>query len=162
MIDMNTQTQSDRACFIAASVIDAIDAAIAPARRRRVEGIAYLLGRTDGLQTCLLACVPVEARCTRGSFFVSAKEMVRVVNTANDLGLQVAGQIHTHPSEAFHSDGDEDGARIRFDGFVSIVLPDYGIHLPQLSDAVAFMFSARDGEFVQIPFGQPSVVSANL
>jgi len=157
-----TAKSMHRTCFTTPAVIEAIDGAIAPARRRGVEGIAYFLGRTDGLHTCLLACVPVDARCTRGSFFVSAKEMVRVVNIANDLGLQVVGQVHTHPSVAYHSEGDEDGAQIRFDGFVSIVLPDYGVHMPNLSGAVAFMFSMHENEFVQIPFGHANVVPAAL
>ncbi len=95
----------NRACFLTPAVIEAIDRAIAPARQLQVEGVAYLLGRTDGLHTCLLACMRVDAQCTRGSFFVSAREMVRVVNRANELGLQVAGQVHTHPALAYHSKG---------------------------------------------------------
>lgn len=156
------RSMEPRFCFIAAHVLNAIDAALSPARRRRVEGIAYLLGRTDGLRTCLLACMSVDARATRGSFHVTAKEMVRVVNLANELGLQVAGQVHTHPLEAFHSEGDDAGAQIRFDGYVSIVLPDYGRHLPSLSGAAAFMYSTRSNAFIPIPFDAKKVIQPSL
>ena len=62
----------------------------------------------------------------------------KVVRAAVDRGLQVVGQVHTHPGDAYHSDGDNAGARIAFTGYVSIVLPDYGRDLPALTRAAAY------------------------
>jgi proteasome lid subunit RPN8/RPN11 len=66
--------------------------------------------------------------------------MARVVALATELDLQVVGQVHTHPHLAGHSDGDEDGANIKFDGFVSIVVPDYGAHLPSLENSAVYSY----------------------
>jgi proteasome lid subunit RPN8/RPN11 len=69
--------------------------------------------------------------------------MTKVVRKANDTGLQVVGQIHTHPGQAYHSDGDIDGARIAYNGFISIVVPDYGRHLPSLVGAAAYFYRSK-------------------
>lgn len=151
-----------RSCSIAAAVMTAITDVLAPARHRRVEGIVYLLGRTNGPQACVLSCVAVAASANYGSFFVSSREMVRVVNTANDCALQVVGQLHTHPREAFHSRGDDDGAQIRFDGFVSIVVPDYGDHLPTLRGAAVYAYDAALEEFVPLRPDRVLLVGARL
>jgi hypothetical protein len=71
--------------------------------------------------------------------------MAKVVRVAMGYGLQVVGQVHTHPKLAFHSDGDELGARIRYSGYVSIVLPEYGCALPDISEAAMFMYLAGKG-----------------
>ncbi|MBS1770578.1 MAG: Mov34/MPN/PAD-1 family protein [Acidobacteria bacterium] len=153
---------ADRSCSIAAPVMTAIDAVIAPARRQRVEGIVYLLGRTNGPQACVLSCVAVAASANYGSFFVPSREMVRVVNIANDCALQVVGQLHTHPFEAFHSRGDDAGAQIRFDGFVSIVVPDYGNYLPTLRGAAVYAYDAALEEFVPLRPDRVFLVGARL
>jgi proteasome lid subunit RPN8/RPN11 len=106
------------------------------------EGIAYLLGQSDGITTLAVAAVRPDAQTTRGSFHVGAPAMARVVRAAVDRGLQVVGQVHTHPGDAYHSDGDDEGARIAFTGYVSIVLPDYGRHLHALMGTTVFFFQA--------------------
>lgn len=113
--------------------------------RKGHEGIAYLLGLTDGTTTLAAAATRPEAVTTCGSFNVSTRAMANVVRAATNLGLQVVGQVHTHPGIAYHSDGDEVGARIRYTGYASIVLPDYGRHLPKLTDAAIYMFDAGEG-----------------
>ena len=104
------------------------------------EGIAYLLGRADTEVTLAVAAIRPEARTTRGSFEVGSAAMARVVRTASDCGLQVVGQVHSHPGDAFHSDGDVAGARIRYYGYVSIVVPEYGRRLPDLCGAACYVF----------------------
>jgi len=90
-----------------------------------------------------------EAITTKGSFKVTVPSMARIVRTAASRGLQVVGQVHTHPGLAYHSDGDEDGARIAYTGYVSIVLPDYGRRLPGLDKAAIFMFRSGHG-FIEL------------
>ena len=71
--------------------------------------------------------------------------MARVVRASAETGLQVVGQVHTHPGRAYHSQGDNQGARIAYTGFVSIVIPEYGQHLPALDGIAAFVFRAGCG-----------------
>ena len=85
------------------------------------EGVAYFLGQSDGSTTLVASVIRPQAKTTENSFSVGLPEMARVVRTTVDFGLQVVGQAHTHPKEAYHSDGDEEGARIAYTGYVSIV-----------------------------------------
>src|ERR1700683_580936 len=93
------------------------------------EGVAYLFGQTDSLTTIILGAIRPDAQTTRGSFNISSAAAAHAVRKINDAGLQLVGQIHSHPEGAFHSEGDEIGARIAYSGFVSIVVPDYGRRL---------------------------------
>lgn len=117
--------------------------------QREHEGITYLLGRTNGSITLAVTATIPEAYTTYGSFEVSPIAMSRIVRSAANLNLQVVAQVHTHPSLAFHSQGDEDGARIKYNGYVSIVLPDYGKRLPSLEGAAIYIFQDKQG-FVQL------------
>jgi hypothetical protein len=74
--------------------------------------------------------------------------MAACVRAAARHRLQVVAQVHTHPQQAFHSDGDVEGARIRYPGYASIVLPDYGDRLPSLEGAAVFVFTG--GSWVEL------------
>ncbi len=118
---------------------DAALAALRPAlvskTRARHEGIVYFVGRTDGYVTLITSVFIPEATTTHGSFNVSARSMAKLVEFAASHGLQVVGQLHTHPMGAFHSDGDIEGTHIHYQGYVSMVVPNYGAALPSLADA---------------------------
>lgn len=122
-----------------------IRACIKPALDRRHEAICYLFGRTDGTSTRIEGAIRPAAVTTAGSFKVDAPSMAAVVRAAVQRGQQVVGQLHTHPREAYHSVGDEQGARIRYKGYVSIVLPDYGAHLPSLKGTAMFIYQPGAG-----------------
>lgn len=129
---------------------------------QRHEGIVFLLGQTDGYTSLIVTAFRPRASTTQGSFHVEATAMRPVVEAACAARLQVVGQVHTHPREAYHSAGDEIGALIRFNGYVSIVLPDYGTRLPSLEGAAVYMFSADDRRFVQLGLTDVSVVPERL
>jgi len=118
--------------------------------RRRHEGIVYLIGQTNGRVSLAASVFAPRASTTRGSFHVSAVDMGPIIEAASDAGLQVVGQLHTHPGAAYHSEGDEEGAHIRFDGYVSIVLPNYGVLLPTFRDAAIFMFDRGSRRFIEL------------
>ncbi len=105
----------------------------------------YLLGTTAGETTVGVTAVRPEARTTRGSFEVGSVAMARVVRAAADLTLQVVGQVHTHPGVAAHSEGDVAGARMKYPGYVSIVVPDYGSLLPALEGAAVYLYAENEG-----------------
>lgn len=112
------------------------------------EGVAYLYGQTDGLTTIVLGAMRPDAVTTSGSFNISSAAAARAVRTISDAGLQLVGQAHSHPGAAYHSEGDEIGARIAYGGFVSIVVPDYGRRLPAVDGWAAYFFS--DGRFIEL------------
>jgi proteasome lid subunit RPN8/RPN11 len=130
---------------------------LAPEMCQGHEGIAYLFGRTDGEITLAVTAFRPEAQTTPGSFLVEPPAMARGVRSAVNLSLQVVAQVHTHPSMAYHSDGDVEGARIRYPGYSSIVLPDYGRSLPRLDDAAAYFFD-RSNTWVQLESNEVVVI----
>ena len=122
--------------------LSGIKECIQPEIDLKIEGICYLLGKTNGSTTYATYSVRPKATCTRGSFHVDTVAMAKIVRVATNKRLQVVGQLHTHPYEAYHSDGDEEGARIAYDGYVSIVLPNYGNIFPRFDGAVVYIFSS--------------------
>lgn len=151
-----------RRVVLTAACRDALRTVLEPDIARRHEGILYLIGRTDGFMSLAIAGFRPRAQTTRGSFHVQAPAMRQVVEAANGSGLQVVGQLHTHPGQAFHSDGDEEGARIRFSGFVSIVLPDYGMHLPSFEGAAIYIYSAGERRFLELQPADLVILPASL
>ena len=113
------------------------------ATQRSHEGIAYLIGLTTGTTTIAASARFPNAATTRGSFDVSSGEIAKIVGEVTKSNLQVVGQIHTHPSGAFHSKGDLDGMRIKHPGYFSMVLPKYGSLLPSLKSAHTLLWDGH-------------------
>lgn len=105
------------------------------------EGIVYFVGLTDGKATVAMSAVLPEADTSPTSFDVSPKELSKIIRSASLAGLQVVGQLHTHPKSAYHSEGDLLGMRIRHPGYFSIVVPDYGTRLPSLKHSHSLMWT---------------------
>ena len=126
--------------ILSEAVLDSLHTCLSLEIKRKHEGIAYLLGKTDGNTTRVIATIRPKAKTTPGSFNVDLIAMARVVRAAADRSLQVVGQAHTHPGLAFHSQGDITGTRIAYSGFVSIVIPNYGRLLPSLEGAAFFYY----------------------
>jgi proteasome lid subunit RPN8/RPN11 len=148
--------------LVTADILDDLMAALIRSERQRHEGIAYLLGRTDGAVTLAVAVFAPDALTTPGSFHVPTRAMVSCMQAAARFELQVVAQVHTHPGQAYHSDGDVEGAKIRYPGYASLVLPDYGRHLPSLAGAAAYLWQKPHGwielsydDIIIIPAGGP-------
>lgn len=148
--------------LVTTDALDDLRAALVRSQQRGHEGIAYLLGRTDGAVTLAAAVFAPEARTTAGSFHVSPRSMVSCMQAAARFELQVVAQVHTHPGQAYHSDGDVEGAKIRYPGYASLVLPEYGRHLPSLAGAAGYLWQKTHGwielsddDIIIIPAGGP-------
>jgi len=136
---------TEKRLVLAKSCFDGLVEALAPANRRCHEGVALLLGKIeDGVGVAAHAVRP-DAVTTRGSFHIPASEMAKVVALATRLRFAIIAQVHTHPGEAFHSEGDQEGANIRYNGFFSLVIPEYGRFLPNLRDSTLYVFSDAHG-----------------
>ena len=105
------------------------------------EGVVYFVGLTAGTTTLAVSAILPDAATTHGSFDVGARELGKIIRTASMAGLQVVGQLHTHPRQAFHSAGDLKGMRIRYPGYFSIVVPDYGALLPSFEQSHTLMWT---------------------
>ena len=115
------------------------------------EGIVYFVGLTTGSTTLAMTAITPEVSATSGSVDVSAPELGKIIRFAALSGLQVVGQLHTHPCGAYHSDGDLEGMRIRYPGYCSIVVPNYGAQLPSFRDAHTLMWTQEGFREVKQP-----------
>ena len=131
-----------------------------PEIERGHEGINYLLGRITEQTTLVLSVIRPAAETTEGSFYVGSSAMSRVVRVASQYGLQVVGQVHTHPNFAYHSKGDNEGARIAYCGYVSIVLPDYGRRLPCLEGSATYLF--ENDEFARLESDEIVIIPSHF
>ena len=118
---------------------------------REHEGIIYFIGLTTGTTSVALSGVFPQAVSTPGSFNVPTSEMRKVVRAATESGLQVVGQLHTHPGQAYHSDGDLKGMRNRYPGYFSIVVPKYGGYLPSFHQAHTLMWTEIGFQEIKLP-----------
>ena len=141
------------------SCLEKIREAILPEIEARHEGICYLLGLSNSISTHICSAIRPESITTPGSFEVDKLSMSKVVRKASKNNLQVVGQLHTHPSKAYHSKGDDSGALIAYDGFISIVVPDYGIHLPYLKGAAIYRCT-KLGKFEQLTTSQVTIIDS--
>ena len=115
------------------------------------EGIIYFIGLTTGTTTLALSGVVPQTASTPGSVDVAASEIGKIVRAAAESGLQVVGQLHTHPGDAFHSAGDLTGMRIRYPGYFSMVVPKYGTLLPSFQQAHTLMWTQGGFQEVDQP-----------
>jgi proteasome lid subunit RPN8/RPN11 len=146
---ITTSYACHRRIIITSACVRGIQDCLSPNIKKKHEGVCYLLGKTDGFISLAVSAIRPKAKTTSGSFFVDKPAMALIVRAAANHSLQVIGQVHTHPRLAFHSDGDNQGANITYNGYVSIVLPDYGKRLPSFDGAALFMYQNRIG-FIEL------------
>jgi hypothetical protein len=90
------------------------------------EGIVYLGGLELPDRTVALSALSPKARTTWGSFRTDVEANTDVVRALIGLGLSLVGQVHSHPGDwVDHSDGDDEGALVRFRGYWSVVVPSF-------------------------------------
>lgn len=114
--------------LITAGLIEATGRLLRQARtgRRRHEGIVYWAGLGVQQESIVTTCIAPRATTTPGSFRVSFEANATVVSALCQLELVLLAQIHSHPgSFVDHSCGDDLGAFMPFEGFLSIIVPDF-------------------------------------
>jgi proteasome lid subunit RPN8/RPN11 len=94
---------------------------------RRHEGIVYWCGKQCRGDWIVTTCIAPYAYTTPGSFETSASDNAKVITALNAAGLELVAQVHSHPGGSVgHSNGDSRGALMPYEGFLSIIAPDYG------------------------------------
>ncbi len=90
------------------------------------EGVAYWAGHRAGGETFVTTCIAPFAVTTWGSFDTSVHTNAKVVMYLASAGLELIGQVHSHPGKAVdHSEGDDARALMPYEGFLSIIAPHY-------------------------------------
>lgn len=91
------------------------------------EGIVYWAGRNVAKEWIISTCISPRAQTSRGSFETSSASNAEVVSFLAKNKLELLAQVHSHPSDLVgHSAGDDSGALMPYENFLSIVVPSYG------------------------------------
>lgn len=111
------------------------------------EGIVYLGGKETVDGAVALVALSPSATTSWGSFETDQEANTQVVVELARLGLVIVGQVHSHPGDwVDHSDGDDAGAIVRFEGFWSIVVPSFADQgMSPISRCGVHVF--REGQF---------------
>jgi hypothetical protein len=95
--------------------------------RRPHEGIVYWAGISTASAWMIVTTLVPDAETTPGSYRTSVRANAYVIKAVSELRLQLLAQVHGHPTDwVNHSEGDNTGAFMPYDGFLSVVLPWYG------------------------------------
>jgi proteasome lid subunit RPN8/RPN11 len=90
------------------------------------EGVAYWGGHRAGSVCFVTTCIAPAAVTTYGSYDTTAQTNAKVVLYLASAGLELIGQVHSHPGRFVgHSDGDDERALMPYEGFLSVVVPHY-------------------------------------
>jgi hypothetical protein len=116
-------------------------------RAEEHEGIVYLGGLEVASGSVVLVALSPSAVTTIGSFRTDIDANTAVVAALGNLGMTLVGQVHSHPGTCVdHSDGDDDGALVRFPGYWSLVVPSFARSgMRPLDRCGVHLF--RDGKF---------------
>jgi hypothetical protein len=81
---------------------------------------------------------------------VSGEELFRINRTLSDGGLRLLAQLHSHPTDAYHSDTDDRYAIVTARGSFSIVVPDFAAGTPAIESCAVFRL-AEPGLWREVP-----------
>jgi hypothetical protein len=59
-------------------------------------------------------------------YFIASDTLFQLNKALSETGLRLIAQVHSHPSEAYHSEADDRYAIVTADGGFSLVVPDFG------------------------------------
>lgn len=118
------------------------------------EAILYWAGRTFSSFWIVTTCIAPHARTSWGSFATSASSNANVIKHLSAYGLELLGQVHSHPDTLVdHSRGDESGAFMPYENFLSIVVPYYGTR-GIVPFGMCGVHRFEDGRFVRLSNNQ--------
>ncbi|MRX37375.1 hypothetical protein GJR93_30640 [Aminobacter sp. MDW-2] len=118
------------------------------------EGLGLWVGQVaDDTATVERALIP-EQRLIRGpdgvGVYVDGNELHRINVWLFDHGLRILAQIHSHPTDAYHSDTDDDNALATAAGSLSLVVPDFARGPADLSRTAVYRLDQR-GLWTHVP-----------
>lgn len=106
------------------------------------EGVALWVGRPGGARFEVTNLLIPRQKATRTldgvCASVDADEMYRVNAELFKADLRLIAQVHSHPTDAYHSDTDDENALVRTVGCLSLVVPDFAVRSFSLADTAVY------------------------
>jgi hypothetical protein len=120
------------------------------------EGFVLWSGRTDapGAFRVKRAIVPDQRAMVTDQgllVVVDGDALFRVNKFAYEQGETLCGQVHSHPTDAYHSSTDDDYPLVTLQGSLSVVIPDFAAHAPGDIEMWAWYRLVDYGEWEPLP-----------
>lgn len=110
------------------------------------EAYVFWAGAVADGEAYVTTCVYPTANARHGGVKVPLQKMTEINLELRDRDQLVLAQVHSHPGVARHSPVDEEKAVSFHEGFVSIVVPDFGeTPVYDLRDCGVYVYTAEDG-----------------
>lgn len=111
------------------------------------ECMVLWLGERDGQSvTVRELLVPIQI-ATRVSLDIPRSGVEKIFDELRKRRYMIAAQVHSHPHDAFHSEADDCLALPRHEGAISLVLPEFGLHMSLssfLAESACYRLSRND------------------
>jgi hypothetical protein len=95
------------------------------------EGLVLWIGEVNEDQARITQAVVPDQRPIKSEdgvgYFVDGTALFDLNRELANTGLRLIAQVHSHPSEAYHSDADDRYAIVTADGGLSLVVPNFGM-----------------------------------
>jgi len=95
------------------------------------ECLVLWLGKIEGERAFVVKALTPEQESISSEdgvgYFVSGETLFLLNRALSENGLKLLAQVHSHPTEAYHSDADDLYAIVTAEGGLSLVVPDFGI-----------------------------------
>lgn len=144
--------QTVRQFFVDDAVIDATLTALREFGEHCHEGLVLWLGDIDETGAHVTRMfVPNQESISdeRGvGYFVKGETLFYLNRTLAESGLRLIAQVHSHPSEAYHSEADDRYAIVTAEGGLSLVVPDFGNAPADVAEWAVFRLS--DGTWEEL------------
>jgi len=110
------------------------------------EAYVFWAGAVADGEAYITTCVYPTANARHGGVKVPLQKMTEINLELRDRDQLVLAQVHSHPGSARHSPVDEEKAVSFHEGFVSIVVPDFG-ETPayDLRECGVYVYTVDDG-----------------
>lgn len=127
------------------------------AGRMRLEGLVLWAGKQQNrVFSVTELIIPTQKALTTAEgvcAIVEADEMRRLNMYLYRSSLELAAQVHTHPTEAYHSLTDDENAIATTIGSFSIVVPNFAVVDYALSECAVYRLDAR-GNWLEVDESQ--------
>src|SRR5690348_641746 len=115
--------------------------------KQRNEGICLWVGYRDGTNFVVSdLLIPRQRGVSSDSglcAIIHGDELSRIGRMLYEAKKLLFGQLHTHPTEAYHSITDDENSIVTTLGGLSLVIPDFAIHPFQLDNCAIYRLDAE-------------------
>lgn len=125
--------------------------------RQGHEGLALWCGAASGDHFAVTNLLIPKQRAIRGPdgvcAIVDSAELHRINMELYESGLRLIAQVHSHPTDAYHSDTDDENALVNTVGALSLVVPDFAARDFSLGDCAIYRLES-DGSWRSLSSGE--------